>query len=76
LTSYIQEPALDQKKEDEKSVIKDVDKACVIVSEDEKFSDDDFIDKFVLDDLINDNEDNEKNIESISDEESSEKNSK
>ncbi len=76
MTSYIQEPALDQKKEDEKSVIKDVDKACVIVSEDEKFSDDDFIDKFVLDDLINDNEDNEKNIESISDEESSEKNSK
>jgi len=44
--------------------------------EDEKFLNDDFIDKFVLDDLINDNEDNEKNVESINDEESSKKNSK
>jgi len=57
-------------------VIKDVDEAYVIMSEDKKFLDDDFIDKFVLDDLINDNEDNKKNIESISDEESSEKNNK
>jgi len=57
-------------------VIKDVDEACVIVSEDEKFLNDDFINEFVLDDLINDNEDNEKNVESISDEESSKKNSK
>jgi len=76
LTSYIQESVLDQKKEDEKSVIKDVDEACVIVSEDEKFSDDNFIDEFVLDDLIDDDEDDEKNIEFISDEESSEKNNK
>jgi len=57
-------------------VIKDADKACVIVSEDEKFSDNDFIDEFVLNDLINNNEDNEKNVESISDEESSKKNNK
>ncbi len=57
-------------------MIKDVDEAYVIMSEDKKFLDDDFIDKFVLDDLINDNEDNKKNIESISDEESSEKNNK
>ncbi len=57
-------------------MIEDVDEACVIVSEDEKFLNDDFINKFVLDDLINDNEDNEKNVESISDEESSKKNSK
>jgi len=57
-------------------VIEDVDEACVIVSEDEKFLNDDFINEFVLDDLINDNEDNEKNVESISDEESSKKNSK
>jgi len=35
-----------------------------------------FINKFVLDDLINDSEDDEKNVESISDEESSDKNSK
>jgi len=46
------------------------------MSEDEKFLNDDFIDEFVLDDLINNNEDDEKNVESISDEESSEKNSK
>jgi len=46
------------------------------VSEDEKFLNDDFINKFVLDNLINDSEDNEKNVESINDEESSEKNSK
>jgi len=74
LTSYIQEPALDQKKEDEKSVIEDVNEAYVVVSEDKKFLNDDFIDEFVLDDLINDSEDNEENIESISDEESSKKN--
>jgi len=46
------------------------------VSEDEKFSDDDFIDEFVLNNLIDDNEDNEKNVEFINDEESSEKNNK
>jgi len=46
------------------------------MSEDEKFLDDDFIDEFVLDDLINNDEDNEKNVESISDEESSKKNNK
>jgi len=57
-------------------VIKDVDEACVMMSEDEKFSDNDFIDEFVFDDLINNSENDEKNIESISDEESSEKNSK
>ncbi len=76
MTSYIQESVFDQKKEDEKSVIEDADKACVIVSEDEKFLNDDFIDEFVLDDLIDDDEDNKKNVEFISDEESSEKNSK
>jgi len=76
LTSYIQESALNQKKKDEKSVIKDVDEACVMMSEDEKFLDDDFIDEFILNDLINDNEDNEKNVESISDKESNEKNNK
>jgi len=57
-------------------VIEDVDEACVMMSEDEKFLNDDFIDEFVLNNLINDNEDNEKNIESISDEESNKKNSK
>ncbi len=57
-------------------MIKDVDEACVVMSEDEKFSDDDFINEFVLNDLIDDDEDNEKNVESISDEESSKKNSK
>ncbi len=57
-------------------MIKDADEACIIMSEDEKFLNDDFIDEFVLDDLINNNEDDEKNVESISDEESSKKNSK
>jgi len=47
-----------------------------MMSENEKFSDDDFIDEFVLDDLIDDNEDDKKNIEFISDKESNEKNSK
>ncbi len=46
------------------------------MSEDEKFLNDDFIDEFVLDDLIDDNEDDKKNVEFISDEESSEKNNK
>ena len=46
------------------------------MSEDEKSLNDDFINEFVLDDLINDNEDDKKNVEFISDEESNEKNSK
>jgi len=57
-------------------VIKDVNKACVIVSEDEKFLNDDFINEFVLNDLIDDSEDDKKNVEFINDEESSKKNSK
>jgi len=48
----------------------------VTVSEDKKFLNNNFIDEFVLDDLIDDSEDNEKNVESISDEESSKKNNK
>ncbi len=59
-----------------KRVCEDADEACVMMSEDEKFLDDDFIDEFVLDDLIDDSEDNEKNIEFINDEESNKKNSK
>ncbi len=47
-----------------------------MMSKDKKFLDDDFINKFVLDDLIDDSENNEKNVESINDEESSKKNSK
>jgi len=46
------------------------------MSKDEKFLNDDFVDEFVLDDLINDNEDDKKNVEFISDEESSDENSK
>jgi len=46
-----------------------------MMSEDEKFLNDDFIDEFVLDDLIDNSEDDEKNVEFISDEESSKKNS-
>jgi len=57
-------------------VIKDVNEACVMMFKDKKFLNDDFIDKFVLNDLIDDNEDNEEDIESISDEESSKKNNK
>ncbi len=57
-------------------MIKDVDEACVMMSEDKKFLNDDFIDEFVLDNLINDSEDDEKNVEFINDEESSEKNNK
>ncbi len=47
-----------------------------MMSKDEKFLNDDFVDEFVLDDLINDNEDDKKNVEFISDEESSDENSK
>jgi len=47
-----------------------------MMSKDEKFLNDDFIDEFVLNDLIDDSENNKKNIEFINDEESSEKNSK
>ena len=47
-----------------------------MMSKDKKFLNDNFINKFVLDDLINDDEDNEENVEFISDEESSKKNSK
>jgi len=57
-------------------VIEDVDEVYVMMFKDKKFLDDDFINKFVFNDLINNNEDNEKNVESINDEESSEKNSK
>jgi len=57
-------------------VIEDVDEACIVMFEDEKFLNDNFIDEFVLDDLIDDSKDNKKNVEFISDEESSEKNSK
>ena len=46
------------------------------MSKDKKFLNNNFINEFVLDDLINDNEDNEKNVEFISDEESSKKNNK
>jgi len=47
-----------------------------MMSEDKKFLDNNFINKFVLDDLINNNEENQKNVEFINDEESSKKNSK
>ncbi len=47
-----------------------------MISEDKKVLNDNFIDKFVFNDLINDNEDNKKNVEFIYDEESSKKNSK
>jgi len=57
-------------------VIEDVNEACVMMFKDKKFLDNDFINQFVLDDLIDDNEDDEKNIEFISDEESSKKNNK
>ena len=47
-----------------------------MMSKDKKFLNNNFINKFVFNDLIDDSEDNEKNVEFISDEESSEKNSK
>ena len=43
---------------------------------DEKFLNNNFINEFVLNDLIDDSENNKKNIEFINDEESSKKNSK
>ncbi len=43
---------------------------------DEKFLNNNFINKFVLDDLIDDSKDNKKNVEFISDEENSKKNNK
>ncbi len=57
-------------------MIEDVDEACIMMFKDEKFLNDNFINEFVLNDLIDDSEDNEKNVESINDEESSKKNSK
>ncbi len=57
-------------------MIEDVDEACVMMFKDEKFLNNDFINEFVLDDLIDDDEDNEENVESINDEESSDKNNK
>ena len=57
-------------------MIEDVDEAYVMMFKDEKFSDNDFIDEFVLDDLIDDNEDDKKNVKFINDEESNEKNNK
>ena len=57
-------------------MIEDVDEAYVMMFNDEKFSDNDFIDEFVLDDLIDDNEDDKKNVEFINDEESNVKNNK
>jgi len=47
-----------------------------MMSKDEKFLNDNFINEFVFDDLIDDSEDNEKNVESINDEESNKKNNK
>ena len=46
------------------------------MSKDEKFLNNDFINEFVFNDLIDDNENNKKNVESINDEESSKKNNK
>ncbi len=57
-------------------VIKDVDEAYVMMFKDKKFLNDDFINKFVLDDLIDDSEDDEKNIEFINNEKNNKKNSK
>jgi len=57
-------------------VIKDVDEVCIMMFKDKKFLDNDFINKFVLDDLIDDSEDNEKNVEFINDEKSNKKNNK
>jgi len=43
---------------------------------DKKFLNDDFINKFVFNDLIDDNKDDKKNIEFINDKESNKKNNK
>ncbi len=48
----------------------------MMMSEDKKFLNDDFIDEFVLSDLIDDSKDNEKNVEFINDKESNKKNNK
>ena len=47
-----------------------------MMSENKKFLNDNFIDKFVLNNLIDDSEDNEKNVEFINDKESNKKNNK
>ena len=44
--------------------------------EDKKFLNNDFINKFVFNDLIDDNKDDKKNIEFINDKESNKKNNK
>jgi len=48
----------------------------MMMSKDKKFLNDDFIDEFVLSDLIDDSKDNEKNVEFINDKESNKKNNK
>ncbi len=47
-----------------------------MMSEDKKFLNADFINEFVFNDLIDDNEDDKKNIEFINDKESNKKNNK
>ena len=48
-------------------MIENVDEACVMMFKDEKFLNNNFIDEFVLNDLIDDSEDDKKNVEFIND---------
>ena len=57
-------------------MIEDVDEAYVMMFKDEKFLNNNFINEFVLNDLIDDNEDDKKNIKFINDKESSKKDNK
>ncbi len=57
-------------------MIKDVDVACIMMFKDEKCLDNDFINEFIFDDLIDNSKDDKKNVEFINDEESSKKNNK
>jgi len=65
-----------RRKKIKKSVIKDVDEVCVMMSKDKKFLNNNFINKFVFNDLIDDSEDNKKNIEFFNDKENNKKNNK
>ena len=47
-----------------------------MMSKDKKFLNDNFINEFVLNDLIDDSEDNKKNIEFFNDKENNKKNNK
>lgn len=67
MTNYIQESVVDQNEKEEKSVVKNAEKACIMKSEDEQFLNDNLINEFIIDAAIAENKDKEKNGEADND---------